>query len=214
MRQQISLGVLLLCMGISICQGASREILFFAAEELEAGIATHSLDFDFFLIDLRDDWELQNGIIATRYCRPYHLSWFYNVLQEKYRLLPDTMRILLYCQTGNRAIDAANFLADKGYKLIGCLTEGVRGYGGELHDSLECKPLSLLPEPSYFRDTTAAVTSDHRSLFIAPRSDGNRLVFTLQGRLLGQSIERKNAAAVVVFRRDGGTMPMLRAITR
>ena len=216
MRQLLLFGTLTILLGTGISHGASKDIRFFDPENLLTTISGHDVDYDFILLDIRDDWELAKGVIASRYCRPYHLSWAAGELQEQYRLLPDTVCILIYSQTGApQTIDAANFLAANGYPCLGCLNGGVRMYEtvGELRDSAEIKPLSLLPQPSYFGDTTGVMSAKPR-FHVEPRSDARRYCFTLQGRAL-QTVSGENHAPMYLLARQGGTiLPMIKTSSR
>lgn len=216
MEQPLLLGALCFCLGTGICHGESKAIDFFDPEDLFAVISGHTVGYDFILLDVRDHWELAKGIIASRYCRPYHLSWAANELQEKYQLLPDSMCILIYSQTGApQTVDAANFLAGKEFPCIGCLNGGVRLYEtvGELRDSSELKPLSLLPQPSYFGDTAGVIGG--RTVFRGgERNDSRRRYFTLQGRVLRSGNEEDVSPMYLLMRHAGKALPILRTSPR
>lgn len=126
----------------------------FTGEELETIITTHALDFDFILIDIRDDMEVASGIIASEYCKPYHFSWNMGDFDEHYNEIPKDLAIIVYCRSGSRARSAVSVLSNAGFETIGTLGGGINAYGGTLEDSTELKPSSDFPEPSYFGTLT------------------------------------------------------------
>jgi hypothetical protein len=139
--------------------GENGEVTLFTPDELEEAISADTIQYDFILLDVRDDSEVKNGIIATRYCKPYHMSWNFDELQQNYLLLPTE------------------------FTLVASITGGISQYPGELADSIEFKPWTKLPEPSYF---SAAETRLAGRKAVQPRINsspaGYRHLVTLQGR--------------------------------
>ena len=214
--KQLPVYAFLFFLGAGIAGGAEKAIDFFEPEDLHAVISGHTVNYDFLLLDVRDHWELAKGVIASRYCRPYHLSWAAGELQEHYDLLPDSMCILIYSQTGApQSIDAANFLAGKGFPCIGCVNGGVRLYEtvGELSDSSELKPLSLLPQPSYFADTTG-VAGGRPVVRVGEHDEAERRYFTLQGRVVRAGNEADVPPMFLLMRQAGTTIPVRRMLSR
>jgi rhodanese-related sulfurtransferase len=183
-----------------IC-GQNGEVTFFTPSELENAISTDTLKYDFILLDIRDDSEVESGIIATDYCKPYHMSWNFGELEEEYTLLPSDMPTIIYCRSGNRSLQAGNFLVDKGFTRVASINGGISQYSGDLADSIEFKPWSELPEPSYF--APVEIRQAGRNVFrpnINSRIENNRQFFTLQGRLLKGRFGQRNPAVFILQR--------------
>lgn len=127
-------------------------------QELEKLINDCKHDTNYILLDVRDVSEVKNGIIASEYCKPYHLSFNTKELENNYSILPEDTPIYIYCRTGNRSQQAADFLIKKGFNEVYSMSGGINSYDGELHDSSEFKswsPLNVI-EPSF---TTGNCTS-------------------------------------------------------
>ena len=180
---------------------AGAEVTLMPADYLQEMISDHTVDFDFILIDVRDDIEVEGGIIASKYCKPYHMSWNTGVLSEKYTLLPKTTAIVVYCRSGSRSLQAANFLLEKGFTQVASITGGINSYTGTLSDSTEFKPLEVLPTPSYLGDTSTSVTRLPRKqqavLITAMPRDAR---FDLQGRSLSSQPRQRNAPVYILER--------------
>jgi len=173
----------------------------FTGEELETIITTHALDFDFILIDIRDDMEVASGIIASEYCKPYHFSWNMGDFDEHYNEIPKDLAVIVYCRSGSRARSAVSVLSNAGFETIGTLGGGINAYGGTLEDSTEFKPLSDFPEPSYFGTLTNQVAKP--SFYRATRiSQKNPLLYTvtLAGKVVAAGKNNDLLPAVLISR--------------
>lgn len=74
-------------------------------------------------------------------------------------------------------------LSDSGFLVVGAVIGGVNAYKGTLNDTTDFKPVSLLPQPSYYADTTAVLMRHRKPLasFI-PASSKQTTVFNLRGQ--------------------------------
>jgi rhodanese-related sulfurtransferase len=169
--------------------------------DLDSAITKHTLNYDFILIDVRDYREVAGGIIASGYCKPYHMSWNSGEFNNNMQLLPKNVRIIVYCESGNRSSKAALKLVNAGYELVGSMTGGTGSYKGNLADSTEFKPLSKLPEASYFGTLTAVSRKDPQFRIVVPTNE-KRQQFTLQGRTIRQ-VGREQNAPVYILERIG-----------
>jgi rhodanese-related sulfurtransferase len=162
------------------------------------------VDSDFILIDVRDVSEVATGIIASDCCKPYHMSWNSGELEDNYSLLPIEMAIILYCRSGNRSMQAANFLAGKDFTNLSSLDGGINSYPGELKDSSEFKEWGKLPEPSYFAEgcDEVAVSRTSRQPRFHIVLDIPQYYLTLNGKML-KSKQNKRSAPVYLLRRQG-----------
>lgn len=186
------------------------------ADNLQEMITDHTVDFDFILIDVRDDFEVESGIIASRYCKPYHMSWNDGNLQQWYSQLPQDMPLVVYCRSGNRSLEAANFLVEKGFTQVASVAQGINSYKGALSDSTELKPLSALPEPSYLGDTTTSVLriprKQHAIIITVP--ERSRRQFNLQGCSLPQRTLLHGAPVYILERIGEKSSGSLRGIRK
>ena len=101
--------------------------------------------FDFILIDVRRADEITKAI-GNENCKPYNLAWP-DGLKDIGEKVPKDREIVIYCQSGNRAARAANFLTASGYTNVHN-AGGIRTWTGPTVPPSEIKPASLLPEPS------------------------------------------------------------------
>ena len=172
------------------------------ADNLQEMITDHTVDFDFILIDVRDDIEVESGIIASRYCKPYHMSWNDGNLQQWYSQLPQDMPLVVYCRSGNRSLQAANFLVEKGFTQVASMAQGINSYKGALSDSTELKPFSALPEPSYLGDTTTSMIRIPQKLQAVIITDPatSRRRFNLQGRSLPRRSPQRSTPVYILER--------------
>ena len=195
--------VLLLLAVVTVCIfsfAEEPEVTIISPEYLEEIITGHTVDFDFVLIDVRTDSEVDAGIIASRYCKPYHMSWDFEELQENYGLLPKDMAIILYCRTGHRSLEAGHFLVQKGFTKVASLSGGYSSYKGENADVSELKPVADLPAPSYLGDTTTvtiAVPGRHHTVITTDKT-GFKGRFTLQGRALSTGVHQRSAPVYIL----------------
>ena len=143
-------------MGLSVF-AVQAAITAFSGEEIETIITTHALDFDFIMIDIRDDMEVESGIIASEYCKPYHLSWNSGDFDDHYNEIPKDVAVIVYCRSGSRARSAVTLLSNEGFETVGTLEGGINSYPGTLEDSSAFKPVSDLPAPSYLGDPASTV---------------------------------------------------------
>lgn len=158
----------------------------FTGAEIEEIITSHSLDFDFIMVDIRDDMEVESGIIASEYCKPYHLSWNFGDFREHYNDIPKDVAIVVYCRSGSRARSAVSLLANEGYETIGTLQGGINTYTGELKDSSELKPITDLPLPSYVGELTiASIKPAVRQKMDVSRAEPLLYTVTLSGKVIG-----------------------------
>lgn len=78
----------------------------------------NSPPFDFVLIDVRTASEVSSsGMIGNAQCKPYNIPWTDAFKQYATSLLK-SQNIVLYCQSGNRAGQAAAYLETLGYENV------------------------------------------------------------------------------------------------
>ena len=185
----------------TVSSKVQADVSSMTADFLQDMITNHTVDFDFILLDVRNDDEVAKGIIASKYCKPYHMSWDYDVLRDEYTMLPKDIAVVIYCRTGNRSLQAAKFLVEKGFTSVASLAQGINSYKGAIEDSTEFKPLSILPAPSYQGNFTEnlQVPQKHQAVITFYRNPVNRR-FNLQGRVLPQSSGFRNAPVYVLER--------------
>ena len=180
---------------------ANAVITEFTGEELETIITTHALDFDFIMIDIRDNMEVEEGIIASEYCKPYHLSWNYNEFSEHYNEIPKDLAVIVYCRSGSRARSAVKLLSNDGFETVGTLKGGINAYGGELKDSTEFKPVSDLPEPSYLGEPPSALIMPFSKKNVKVSRVGQEPLLytvTLAGKVISSEINRNLLPSVII----------------
>lgn len=180
---------------------------------LDTAVTRHTLEYDFILLDVRDYNEVSGGIIASEYCKPYHMSWNFDEFDNNFHLLPKTMPIIIYCKSGNRSSQAAAKLVAEGYEFVGSMTGGINSYKGTLADSTEFKPLSKLPEASYF-GTLTTVSRNHPRFSITIPSDAKRQQFTLQGRIIRQVGRERNPPVYILERIGDETKSKINGLHR
>lgn len=74
--------------------------------------------FDFVLIDVRTASEVAgSGMIGNARCKPYNIPWTDAFKQYAPSLLKQ-QQIVIYCQSGNRAGQAATWLESQGYENV------------------------------------------------------------------------------------------------
>jgi rhodanese-related sulfurtransferase len=178
----------------------SGQVTAISPNDLKTLINNCNYSSDYILLDVRDNSEVKDGIIASDYCKPYHMSWNSGVLKAGYTVLPKEMPIYVYCKSGNRSGQAAKFLSDSGYTKVFSMTGGISSYTGTLHDSTDFKALTKLPEPSFFKDKCQTALSRSPTVRRAPLPDSRRQCFTLQGRLVTQLSPLNNAPVYILER--------------
>ncbi|HEX2956300.1 MAG TPA: rhodanese-like domain-containing protein [Chitinispirillaceae bacterium] len=89
--------------------------------------------FDFVLIDVRSAGEI-SGMIGNKRCKPYNIAWTSTFKQYAPMLLKQQY-IVLYCQSGNRAGQAARYLDSLGYEHV-MMVGGFPSWAGR-EDSLK-----------------------------------------------------------------------------
>jgi rhodanese-related sulfurtransferase len=181
--------------------------------EVEKTISEQTMDSNFFLIDVRDIDEVKNGIIASPYCKPYHMSFNSGEFEANFQRIPKTTPVIVYCRSGNRSNQAAAKMIDAGYAKVSSMTNGINSYAGKLADSTEFKPLSKLPEVSYFRTPVTVTRNSPRYRIVSPSGD-RRLQFTLQGRVMKQVGRQENAPVYILERIGEKTSPRISGIHR
>ncbi|MCX7725794.1 MAG: rhodanese-like domain-containing protein [Chitinispirillaceae bacterium] len=172
-----------------------------------------TLEYDFLLVDIRDDvLDITSGIIASDNCKPYHLPYNEEGLKgEKKEKLPKDIPIILYCKSGVKVFEAANYLWNEGFSMVGAMEGGITLYktlGGEIRDSSEFKPLDKLPEPSYFgkKSNISYERKKKERRYTIHRKDKDNdntstNYYNLQGRIL--PYPANNNAPVYILERIG-----------
>lgn len=169
----------------------------FTGAELEEIITAHGVDFDFIMIDIRDDMEVESGIIASEYCKPYHLSWNFGDFDAHYDAIPKDVPLIVYCRTGSRARSAVSLLSNEGYETIGTLQGGINSYAGVLEDSTEFRPVSDLPTPSYVGELAIVSTQPVvRQRMNVSRAEPLLYTVTLSGKVITSGQSGNNFPAV------------------
>lgn len=85
---------------------------------------------DVSILDVRENWELNMGAIPQSV--PLTAELLDDILQNWDKDRP----LLLYCHFGIRSLDAASFLADRGFKNIYLLKGGIDGWASDIDPSL------------------------------------------------------------------------------
>lgn len=101
--------------------------------------------FDFILIDARGADEISSAL-GNDGCKPYNLAWP-EQFKEMSGKIPKDRAIIVYCQRGGRAKNAAEFLGSSGFTRV-YNAGGILTWKGPTVPASELKPASLLPEPS------------------------------------------------------------------
>lgn len=192
--------------GLIFCTGTTRgaELQLLSPTELETMITQKSFESDMILIDVREDGEVADGVIASEYCHPYHMSWYGNVIQQNYSKLPSELLIVVYCRSGSRSGQAGKFLIQNGFEKVASMSGGIISYPGDLMDASAIKPLSDLPEPSYAAPVTVMQRQQytHIQTFHKMVTVPNNY-FTLDGKALIKNAVRKPAPSVYLLEETG-----------
>ena len=173
-----------------------------SSAQLDSIITNHAADYDFILLDVRESYEVEDGVIGSECCKPYQMAWNSNVLQEKYTLLPDGVPIMVYCRSGNRSMSAAHFLAEKGFEDVSSLDGGFSSYDGGTLEVGELKKINNLPEPSYFGKGCEQVPVNHVKPELVRGSGTVNLkkVMLVNGQIISKDKIRKTAALIKIER--------------
>jgi rhodanese-related sulfurtransferase len=115
-------------------------------DTLKSYLESKQAPFNFILIDVRGAGEI-NAAIGSAECKPYNLAWP-NEFKLMAAAIPKDVAIIVYCQSGGRAAQAAAFLDSAGYANV-YDAGGFRTWNGPTVPPAEIKPASLLPELSY-----------------------------------------------------------------
>ncbi|MBN1566921.1 MAG: rhodanese-like domain-containing protein [Acidobacteria bacterium] len=134
---------IMLCMvaAVSLCQAAVIPL----NQGILKGYLKNGAPFDFILIDIRDSKEIYS-VIGNTACKPYNLSWPAPFKDEIVKI-PKDRAIILYCRTGNRSQEAAEYLNNKGYSRVYDAGSFLTWFSPTVPPS-DIKPASLLPAPS------------------------------------------------------------------
>jgi rhodanese-related sulfurtransferase len=169
--------------------------------------------FDFVLIDVRTVSEVaSSGMIGNARCKPYNVPWTDAFKQHASSLLKQ-QQIVLYCQSGNRAGQAAKYLDSLGYENV--YNAGGFGTWTTRDASLKLKlsdtmAVSQLPAVSMKTSTTQII----RSLFSPqvpsiPRTVSKVIIsrsvnpvqsaryFTFTGRIISVISDQKRVVSFV-----------------
>jgi len=145
MRRILLAGVLFAAIG----QGAVSTL----DQETLKGYLENGAPFDFILIDIRTVAEV-TAAIGNAACKPYNLVWP-DQFKEQCVKIPKDQAIILYCRSGGRATNAAEYLNAAGYTRV-FNAGGFSTWNGPTVPPSEIKPASLLPEPSMRAKAKAA----------------------------------------------------------
>ena len=181
----------------------SGQVKLISADSLKALINDCRFESDYILIDVRDNSEVATGIIASDYAKPYHMSWNTKVLENNYTKLPQNLPIYIYCRSGVRSQQAANFLISQGFSDVYSMTGGIISYTGDLHDSSELIILNSLPQPSFSEGNCP--TALKRTPLVRNQSihDSRLSYFTLQGRMVGQPVQSRSSQVYILRKSKG-----------
>lgn len=81
---------------------------------------------DFFLIDVRESEEYEEGHINGSILIPLH------VISERIKGIKQDKHLVTYCRTGRRSKTAAEMLMEMGYKNVGHLIGGYEAWMAEM----------------------------------------------------------------------------------
>lgn len=82
------------------------------------------------ILDVREEWELKLGAI------PNSLRLTSELLDEILETWEKDKPLLVYCHFGIRSLDAASFLADRGFKNVFILKGGIDSWSTEVDPSI------------------------------------------------------------------------------
>lgn len=81
-----------------------------------------------FFVDVREVQEFNEGYIEGMVNIPL------SVFEEEYNKIPRNKNVVIFCRSGNRSIQAANILKEKGYNNLTNVTGGMLEWNGEVKD--------------------------------------------------------------------------------
>lgn len=82
------------------------------AQEVSIDQLTTALNEGAYLIDVREDWEYQDGHVTEAIHMPL------NSVSENLGALPKDKKIWIICQAGGRSMTAANYLEAQGFDVV------------------------------------------------------------------------------------------------
>ncbi len=170
--------------------------------------------FDFVLIDVRTSGEVAgSGMIGNERCKPYNIAWTDDFKKYAPALLKQ-QQIVLYCQSGNRAGQAATYLESLGYENV--YNAGGWGTWGPARDASlkitisDTLAVSQLPAASMKAQTTQIVhNSSSTQVLSIPRTDSKVIIsrsvnsaqsaryFTFTGRIIPVISDQKRVVSLV-----------------
>jgi rhodanese-related sulfurtransferase len=133
--------MLWIAVAASICQAAVNPL----NQETLKGYLEKGAPFDFILIDVRSGEEATTAI-GNAACKPYNLPWPVQFKDEVVKI-PKDQAIIVYCRSGGRSRNAAEYLNTNGYTRV-YDAGGFITWNGPTIPASEIKPASRLPEPS------------------------------------------------------------------
>jgi rhodanese-related sulfurtransferase len=142
--------LLMIIITFSVSQSFGIGVYAFPVDSLKDQIIDNKIiQYNVILLDIRTAFDVDEGIIASKNCRPYHISYDLDDWEGRYSDLPKNVPIITYCNESSKALQAAQFLLNKGYERVAVLDGGTQDYKGILVDSTNFRPWSDLPQPSY-----------------------------------------------------------------
>ena len=88
-----------------------------------------SNDANFVIIDVREDFEVQEGYIEG--CDLFYPTSNFNDYMPELEKLKDK-HIVLYCRSGGRTSQVKSFLKQQGFNKVSHLAGGITGYFGSI----------------------------------------------------------------------------------
>jgi rhodanese-related sulfurtransferase len=171
--------------------------------------------FDFVLIDVRSASEVAgSGMIGNAQCKPYNIPWPDAFKQAAPSLLKQ-QQIVIYCQSGNRAGQAARYLDSLGYENV--YNAGGWGTWGPARDAslkltiADTMAVSKLPAISMKASVTAtqfrasgvkAGSVPHTSTVVMSNRSMNPVksgrYYSTDGRIIPMVSDQKRKVSLVV----------------
>jgi rhodanese-related sulfurtransferase len=108
-------------------------------------LMTNGSPYDFLLIDVRGESEL-TSMIGNSKCKPYNLAWPEQLQAECGKIGKDQV-VILYCRSGNRAQNAANYLDSLNFTHV-YNAGGIITWNGPTVTKTDALPVDSLPKPS------------------------------------------------------------------
>ncbi|MBN1575225.1 MAG: rhodanese-like domain-containing protein [Chitinispirillaceae bacterium] len=193
----------------------SGQVKTISPDALKTMINDCTIESDYLLLDVRDNSEVRAGIIASDYCKPYHMSLNSGVLEDNYTKLPKEIPIYIYCRSGNRSQQAATFLSSNGFSEVYSMTGGISSYKDSLHDSSEFKTWSItLLDPSFFEGHCPTALNKSPAVRNTPYVNSRYRILTLQGRLVKQPLHRQSGQVFILERIEGENKGKIKGMHR